>query len=319
MKVYLSRNERSNILNRLTEKQKEALFTAISLTYKSEFGNLLAGFKGTKLWDFYRYIDHGEVSSTAKCECGRPLRYEFILKNKETKKFLSLGSTHFQEELQIPDEIGKEVIKNIHNIDYDLDEILSKVENKWGLNVYLENAIQSLELFVSAEIKILLDAKLPILERHENKLWDMVKENNRIYTTLPKVSKEIIQYLTQEIIPLVDSHVGARYILVKHSSIPFEFLKELNFPRDYYAGDDKYDRVRFNQDYLQVEWVHHSTIARFLSRKGNYGPKMCIAKIDLFDKDYCGLLVLCGMRSIQDLEKSVQEFLLKNNLTFEVY
>ncbi|MFD0051462.1 DUF3883 domain-containing protein [Actinomycetes bacterium NPDC127524] len=318
MKVYLSRSERSKLLKSLSIVQQEALFSAISITYKSEFGNLLASFKGTEQWDFYRYIDHGEVISAAKCECGRPLRYEFVLKHKETQKLRSLGSTHLQEELKIPDDIAKEVKNSLHNIDYDLDEILTRVKNQWELSEYILPFLNQKEFILPMDIKILLDADLPILERQENRLRDLVKEYNKRYGKLPNELDDIKTYISQDIIPLVNSQIGFRYLLTKQPSLPFKVLTEVNFTRDYFSGDDLYSELRYNRDFFQVEWSYKSFLGSFLSRRGNFGPKMCIAKIDLFSKGYLGLLVLCGMRSIEELQEDVRKFLSKNNLPLKI-
>lgn len=130
---YLSPEQRTKVLKKLSDDQKHALHFSANYSHRSIIGNHLAKHKGTQEWDFYMIYDHGERNEFARCECGHSLRYEFVLKNRVSGKLRSLGIDHFKQELGIPDEIADAINKNLHEINYDLDEILSKFINHWEL------------------------------------------------------------------------------------------------------------------------------------------------------------------------------------------
>jgi hypothetical protein len=176
MKKYLTSAERTAILKGLTKKQKKTLFAAVGKRYRSYFADVLAKYKGTEDWVFYRYIDHGHVRKDVTCECGKPLRHQYILINKKTRKKLSLGSTHIIEELKIPESIAKEVLQGIHDINYDLDELLQKYHNDWELPEYIKINISKIK--VPSEVKKLIDAGLPLLSRQLDLLYSKLSKLN---------------------------------------------------------------------------------------------------------------------------------------------
>ena len=182
VKNYLSPSERATILKSMSVNQRETLFKVISKSHRSNFAGILAKYKGTKDWTLYSYIDHGSVRKNIKCECGRPLRYQYILINLKTKEKRSLGETHFQEELGIPDHIAKAVIKGIHEIHYEYDELLQKYYSDWELPECIKKNLRKID--VPDSIKQLLNAGLPLLTSHLNLLYSEISKVNqrRTYT-----------------------------------------------------------------------------------------------------------------------------------------
>ncbi|MCM3454764.1 DUF3883 domain-containing protein [Heyndrickxia oleronia] len=316
MKVYLSKRERSKLILSLSNKKRKALFSAISITHKSEFANLLASYKGTEKWEFIQYIDHGKLSKFAKCECGRSLRYEFVLKHKESNEIRSLGITHLQEELNIPDEIAKEIYKKIHNINYDLDEILVKEKQGWLLDKFIALYIENSKFKIPLEIDILLKANLPILERHVNRLFKEMKSatiqpihDENTVSPLPDELKEIASKIYGNIIPLVNTQIDASYLITK-DALPFEVLGEINFHR--FNNQHRYRTNLFN-----VVWSYDSSKTKTVYIK-SHGPKMCIAKIDSLPNSFTGILAIFGYKPIAKLQEEVRKFLDKNKLHVDI-
>lgn len=172
--MYFTSEERRNIIRTLSKSQRSALHIFSKLSQQSYFANVLASYKGTETYIFDGYIDHGGVRGNVTCLCGKPLRYEFILRDVNNGGKISLGKTHFQRELNIPDHIARQVHKGIHQINIELDEILDKLwrgDNK--LPQTIEENITKLEL--SEEIECLLTANLPLLRRHIDYLFDATK------------------------------------------------------------------------------------------------------------------------------------------------
>jgi hypothetical protein len=176
MKRYLTQKDRATILKELTKEQKKTLFTVVGKRHRFYFADVLAKYKGTRDWGFYFYIDHGRVRKDITCECGRPLRHQYILVNKRTKEKRTIGSTHLIEGLRIPQDIAKEVLQGIHNINYDLDELLQKYNNGWELPPYVKKNIGRVN--VPKDIKKLLVVDLPLLHRHLDLLFDKISKCN---------------------------------------------------------------------------------------------------------------------------------------------
>lgn len=172
--MYLTSEERQKIILKLTQSQKEALQVFSKLSQKSYFANVLASHKGTERYTFEGFIDHGVVSNRVTCLCGRSLRYEFILRDLRANRSISLGKTHFQRELDIPDDIARLVTKGLHTINIELDEILHRFEyNDFDLPKSILEHMVHLDL--PSEIQCLRNAQLPLLRRHKEYLFDCTK------------------------------------------------------------------------------------------------------------------------------------------------
>lgn len=172
--MYFAAEERRKIIRILSKSQRSALHVFSRLSQQSYFSNVLASYKGTERYIFDGYIDHGGVRKSIRCLCGKQLRYEFILRDIKSGEKVSLGCTHFQRELDIPDHIARQVHKGIHQINVELDEILDRFwRGDNNLPQSIEKHIEKIEL--TEEIKCLLTANLPILRRHIEYLYDATK------------------------------------------------------------------------------------------------------------------------------------------------
>ncbi len=133
--IHLVPMERDIIFNGLSDEQQEYLRTFLKRGKQASFSSVLARLKGgeseddaehiSTQWILIDYIDAGEVSHDYLCECGRPLRYQYVVKNLVTDKILKFGKNHFEEHTGLSSEIVSAVIKGMHKIDKELDEILS--------------------------------------------------------------------------------------------------------------------------------------------------------------------------------------------------
>ncbi|MGD6870884.1 DUF3883 domain-containing protein [Sutcliffiella horikoshii] len=317
--VILSSSERAEGIKKLKKEQKEALFTSISMTRKSEFASLLASHKGSERWDFHKYIDHGKRMQNVKCECGRTLRYEFVIAHRDTHITRSLGINHLQEELNIPEEIAKEIYKKIHNVNYDLDEILNKHYGGWKLNSFINSFIKSKKLVdVREDIKILLSVNLPLLDRQINWLHNqigIIKEQTiDSFNSIPDKLSPLKTHLLQNVIPIIDNHRGARYIITK-KHLNYEFLKEVNIPRVFFDDDTKFSSYRYGTDPFDLEWKYYSKTNSSGYKNRQFGPKMCIAHVEHLTDGNIGLYLIFGYKSFSSLREEAVEFAKKNNLS----
>ena len=130
----LKQEERDDLYRLLSSEQKEFVKHHVKRGKKTKFANVMAEMKGAFLpeeteveeierfvddWILDNYIDNGEVSPDTPCECGRPLRYQFIIKHIKTGEMLRLGKTHFREHTNFSPDIVRKIIQGFYEIDYE--------------------------------------------------------------------------------------------------------------------------------------------------------------------------------------------------------
>ncbi|MCK6259555.1 DUF3895 domain-containing protein [Fictibacillus sp. KIGAM418] len=178
----LSIEERDQMLSKLNEQQKHFLLERVKRGKKTVFANEMALDKGYFIpdnaeieeiehlldeWILEDYIDNGFINLETPCECGRPLRYQYIVKHKLTGDIRRFGITHFEEHTGIRAEVVKAIKSGFSKIDYEMDELLEKLQKGWSLN----QEIQLPTNFIfPADIQEHLDAEIPLLNRQIKKL-----------------------------------------------------------------------------------------------------------------------------------------------------
>lgn len=80
-------------------------------------------------WEFIAlkvdpYYMQGNKSHNLKCDCGRSLKYQYIIQSVKTGKRLKLGISHFKDHLNITDELANEIKRNISKVDLAINELL---------------------------------------------------------------------------------------------------------------------------------------------------------------------------------------------------
>ena len=69
-------------------------------------------------------FDNGFINPDTPCECGRPLRYQYIVEHKPTNEARRFGITHFEGHTGVSASIINEIKKGFNSIDYEQDELL---------------------------------------------------------------------------------------------------------------------------------------------------------------------------------------------------
>jgi hypothetical protein len=184
MNYYFETHERTAILDNLTEDQRSFLLDQMKRGKRTLFSNELARSKGTyrgseqeldreiQEWEFIELLDGGLGNRPYRCECGMPLRYQYIVKNTETGEIKKFGKDHFEFHTGIPASVVKDIIKGFTQIDFELDEILYKVVHGWD-SVILTMA-KEFEINLPQEIQDHIILKLPLLDRQISRLSRMV-------------------------------------------------------------------------------------------------------------------------------------------------
>lgn len=182
-KIILDNTTRSNIFDSLTEKQKDFLQQHVKRGKKTAFANVMALDKGIVLpehatdteiqtildeWVLIEYIDNGEINANTPCECGRPLRYQYIVQHQTTKETRRFGITHFAEHTGLPAHIVKQIKDGFAAIDYGRDELLVKLQNHWCLDDELSHFPNG--FIIPTNLKQQLDAGIPLLDTQFKRL-----------------------------------------------------------------------------------------------------------------------------------------------------
>uniref|UniRef100_UPI003F49938A DUF3895 domain-containing protein n=1 Tax=Bacillus multifaciens TaxID=3068506 RepID=UPI003F49938A len=189
MVTTLSKEEREGILSSVSSKQKEFIQEHVKRGKKTVFANIMAKDKGIVLsdhatneelemlldeWILEDYIDNGFVNPETKCECGRPLRYQYIVKHKRTNELRRFGISHFEEHTSIPSAVVQNIKKGFYEIDYEMDELLYKIHNNWNLNKVIPNIPDG--YIVPKDIEMYLEAEVPLLDRQIKRLKEQIRE-----------------------------------------------------------------------------------------------------------------------------------------------
>ena len=200
MGIYKSftQEERNTILAKMSVGQRDFLMSTLKRGRATAFANTLL----TKLaettnvpaahlfmecadfleseWELIEIIDAGQVTDSLKCECGRSLRFQYIVRNNLTNETLKLGKTHLALHMGIPEHIAQAVINNLMKIDFELDEILDKYELiRKKQDNYMDSYWEShLFLFDDAIVKQ-FELGIPFLDNQIIKLNKLISEHQK--------------------------------------------------------------------------------------------------------------------------------------------
>ncbi|MBU9722408.1 MULTISPECIES: DUF3895 domain-containing protein [Bacillaceae] len=183
MKVVLPKEDRDEIFAKLTPAQQEFIQNSVKRGKKTIFANEMAADKGIVLppgiesnemeylldeWVLVDYIDNGFQNPETPCECGRPLRYQYIVKHKSTNEVRRFGITHFEEHTEIPAELVRRIKNGFQTIEYEMDELLIKLNDGWNIKDELPYLPDDYEF--PADMQQHLDANVPLLDRQVKRL-----------------------------------------------------------------------------------------------------------------------------------------------------
>ena len=192
----LSKKHLEETMSVLTEEQKDYLENRLKIRRKSEWLQILATYKGVDItedmnvdeiedqiddWILIDCLDGGYKQRPYKCDCGQPLRFQYIIQNKKEGEVRKLGENCFEKYLSLPASVIKDVKSGMYNIDLERDEILTKLRKKvfFPLSNYLHLKIPP-HIIEQYELGLpLLDRQIQLIEKinvnykEEKKLSDL--------------------------------------------------------------------------------------------------------------------------------------------------
>lgn len=136
-------------------------------------------------WVLIDYIDNGFVNSDTRCECGRPLRYQYIVKHNQTGKSKRLGIKHFEDHIGLKKAVVNRIKKEFASIQKEVEEISNRrTQLTWSLVNELgyvpsmsEDMKKQVKLGLSLSNKQMKKIKLEMEQKHQYKENDQYKTN----------------------------------------------------------------------------------------------------------------------------------------------
>lgn len=175
----LSKEKATAILKTLSPMQQEVLikqrrYLVQPLPYHDDYFD-------EEQWQFWDVkIDHHFPIDDLRCACGRQIRHQFILKDKKTGEFLKLGTSHFQQRLEVPTKDAKQIIESVYAIDWEVEVVLKKITiglhfpNKF-YQALLDQGYESyLPQKICARLKAFQKANLPIFPKDQETLCTLM-------------------------------------------------------------------------------------------------------------------------------------------------
>lgn len=190
MNHKFSKQELDEVYNGLSVEQKEVLDHHVKRGKKTSWLNVCAKQKGFVLtpeelenpalaqkslidWELIDYIDHRQVSKDHCCECGRPLRYEYVVVHYPTGIVHRFGKNHLEQHLGLEAKLVVAITKELEVIDLERDEILTKVKSGYEAPKIPDN------LEVPKDMVEQLRVGLPLLRRQDIRLNHLIQEIKR--------------------------------------------------------------------------------------------------------------------------------------------
>lgn len=102
--------------------------------------------------------------------------------------------------------------------------------------------------------------------------------------SLPDNLSVLKVHLQENVIPIVNSYKGARYIFTKHR-LNYEALKEVNIPRVFFDDDTKFSFYRLGRDSFDLDWVYYSKAYSSGYRNRQFGPKCALHTLNIYLKE----------------------------------
>lgn len=179
----LSSEDREEIFNTMTDFQIDVIMDHVMYRVKSEL--LTASFWKGIHWEllgvnydrlYRKKLNQRKYRPSLYCECGRSLKYQYVVKSKETGEILELGKECFTQRTGIPERIAEEIYNSRNKINIFQDEILNayKFRERFPIELYNEIHLNKVDdkwsPYYNRKILDFKKADLPLFHRDKAKL-----------------------------------------------------------------------------------------------------------------------------------------------------
>jgi hypothetical protein len=163
--IVLTEVQRDEILENLSAEQREVFLRYKKNDIESMFLNKI--FKEDYEWEYVDfdqspYYQNNAIPKEERlyCACGREVKYQYILRSKNTNCEIGLSLQHFAEHTNIPLPLAKKIAEGIGRIDRKMDELLIKIQKgeKFQKDISNFRIKYSYELNISKRLKDTMNA-----------------------------------------------------------------------------------------------------------------------------------------------------------------
>ncbi|CAM3888974.1 hypothetical protein GCM10009865_22230 [Aeromicrobium ponti] len=190
MAKILTEREVSEIMSQLSVEQRKFILENSKQSKKAKWLEVLAIFKGIDIqntmtleevesyiddWVLVDILDSGYGNKNYQCECGNPLRYQYIVMNKKKQMTFGFGKTCLSNHTNLSTELVKDILNGFHKIDLERDEILLKVfkGELFNLKPYLN--LENIPQVIIEQVNL----GLPLLNKQIYQLEEMKQEYDK--------------------------------------------------------------------------------------------------------------------------------------------
>ncbi|MCA0171903.1 DUF3895 domain-containing protein [Bacillus sp. RAR_GA_16] len=264
------------------------------------------------------YLDAGAVSEDIKCECGRALRYQYIVRHVKTGEVRRFGINHFEEHTGLPATIVKEVVQGFTKIDYELDELLLKKQNSAITYTIPEG------LNLPTDIEEPLSLQLPLLDRQEKRLSRLIRDYREEKEALQRGSNKLkatdILLRKKEDVTAIEELPkeelqGSFDLFAEEPQEPLP-EKTINKPKEtYFVGDLSFTVQEAVDGYIQQGTESALLICELLIKEGKIQDKRYSTKKPKVYYSVCTYLdsfVASGSMSVELLGREDRIYRLKS-------
>ncbi|MFB8425097.1 hypothetical protein ACFC4S_24065 [Priestia megaterium] len=239
----MSKSEVEQLKSLLTDKQQTFLDTYAKQSKRSKWIESLCLKRGHSFkegdpipsydnWILEDMLDAGKGNRTYKCECGMPLRYQYIVYHITKDITYKLGEECLSNYTGLTPTAIKDVQESYHSIDLERDEILVKFKNK-----DLFNVSRYKYLFKNEKVSYYFEQVklgLPLSSKQINKLKRLdaehkhAKKREKVIASLTEKQSDLLQSLSnKEQKELVDKIINQEKNLIKElPGIPDQEIKD---------------------------------------------------------------------------------------------
>ena len=328
MTQSLTSTQRDELFSDLTNEQQTYVMNFLKRGKKTAFANVIARSKGRMIpsgatdeeirmllddWILEDYIDAGFVSDDLKCECGRSLRYQYVVRHAKTGETRRFGINHFEEHTGLPASIVREVVKGFMEIDYELDELLLKRQNGYPTYDIPEG------LNLPQDIEQPLSLNLPLLDLQEKRLNSLIRSYREEKEALQRGSNTVEQVVNpksnQEEPKPEEELQGAFDLFAEDVQEPLQEKTSEKPKETYFVGDLSFTTQEEVDSYIQQGMESALMICELLIKEGKVQDKRYSTKKPKIYYAVCTYLdsfVASGSMSVEPIGREDRIYRLKS-------
>lgn len=194
--IVLTEDERDSILATLSEEQRDFIDRELKRRRRYRFMEELAKRKGSgisdlmtdaeieKLVEDWTLLDMRDAGSDwqkkqqLRCECGRVLRYQYVIRNNTTGEVFRLGAEHLEQHAKIDASTAKAISRGLELANLDTDERLFNVERGLKFEGQIHEALPD-GFKLTAVIAEVVAVGLPLIKREIDQVMSALEEYRR--------------------------------------------------------------------------------------------------------------------------------------------